>query len=60
MLACLLLSNSGKTKEVFGLSVQVISPLAFVTFIRNLPLGKWKGFLDEILISGFYSSVLSW
>ena len=60
MLACVILSSSDGIKEIFDLGIRVISPLYFVTFIRKLPLGKWKSFRDEIPISGFDSSVPNW
>ena len=51
----MILPSSDKIKEISDLGIQVISHLAFVAFIRNLPLGKWEGFHDEFQISGFDS-----
>ena len=60
MLACVVLISSERIKEISDLGIQVISSLAFVTFIRKLPLGKWKGFRDEFPILDLTLLVPSW
>lgn len=56
----LVLIGSGRIKKVLIWAFKMIPPLVFVMFIRKLPLGRWKGFRDEIPIFGFDSLAPRW